>query len=67
MPGGPNGLIEKIVAASGAKPHVQRIRLLATNDVERSRRVLRLLYANWLPQIDKPAGSERRSRSASQR
>jgi hypothetical protein len=55
MPGGPNGLLEKIVAASGAKTQVQRIRLRATNDVERSRRVLRLLYANWLPQIDKPA------------
>ena len=55
MPGGPNGLLEKIVAASGAKTQVQRIRLRATNDVERSRRVLRLLYANWLPQVDKPA------------
>ncbi len=57
MPGGPNGMLEKIVAASGAKAQVQRIRLRATNDVERSRRVLRLLYANWLPQVDKPAGT----------
>ena len=55
MPGGSNGLLEKIVAASGAKPQVQRIRLRATNDVERSRRVLRLLYANWLPQVDRLA------------
>ncbi len=57
MPGGPNGMLEKIVAASGAKVQVQRIRLHATNDVERSRRVLRLLYANWLPQVDKRAGT----------
>jgi hypothetical protein len=56
MPGGPNGLLEKIVTASGAKTQVQRIRVRATNDVERSRRVLRLLYANWLPQVDKLAG-----------
>ena len=53
MPGGPTGLFEKIVASCGAKTQVQRIRLRATNDVERSRRVLRLLYANWLPQVDK--------------
>ena len=67
LPGGPNGLIDKIAAATGAKPHVQRMRVLATNDVERSRRVLRLLYANWLPQIDKPDGERRRSPSASRR
>ena len=67
LPGGPNGLIDKIAAATGAKPHVQRMRVLATNDVERSRRVLRLLYANWLPQIDKPDGERCRSPSASRR
>jgi hypothetical protein len=55
MPGGRTGLLEKIATATGAKAHVQRMRVRATNDVERSRRVLRLLYANWLPQVDKPA------------
>jgi hypothetical protein len=60
MPGGPNGLLEKIVAASGAKSQVQRVRLRATNDVERSRRILRLLYANWLPQVDKRADQRAR-------
>ncbi|MFI5456811.1 MAG: hypothetical protein ACHRXM_15295 [Isosphaerales bacterium] len=55
MPGGRFGWIEKLVAATGAKVPIQKIRLHATNDVERSRRVLRLLYANWLAQVDKPA------------
>ena len=43
------------MTAAGVKNHVQRARLRATNDVERSRRVLRLLYANWLAQVDRPA------------
>jgi hypothetical protein len=55
MPGGRNGWLEQMVAASGAKPQIQRIRLQATNDVERSLRAIRLLYANWLAQADKPA------------
>ena len=55
MPGGQNGWLEKIVKMAGAKKQAQQVRLKLTNDVERSRRVLRLLYANWLPQIDKPA------------
>jgi len=55
MPGGRLGWIERVVASSGAKVPIQKIRLHATNDVERSRRVLRLMYANWLAQVDKPA------------
>jgi hypothetical protein len=54
LPGGRFGLLEQIVAATGAKPQVQRFRLQATNDVERSRRALRLVFANWLAQVDKP-------------
>jgi hypothetical protein len=54
MPGGQNGWLELAAVKSGAKLPLQRIRLQATNDVERSRRVLRLLFANWLPQMDKP-------------
>jgi len=46
---------EVVVVSIGAKAPIQRIRLHGTNDVERSRRVLRLLYANWLAQVDKPA------------
>ena len=55
LPGGPNGLLEKIVLTAGVKKQAQQVRLAVTNDVERSRRVLRLLYANWLAQVDKAA------------
>ena len=55
MPGGPNGLARESRGDGGAKNQVQRTRLRATNDVERARRVLRLLFANWLPQVDRPA------------
>ena len=55
MPGGKNGWVEKVVTSTGTKSHLQRARLNMTNDVERSRRVVRLLFANWLPQLDRPA------------
>ncbi len=38
--------------------HAQRLRLHASNDPERSRRAFRLLFANWLPQVDRPAGHQ---------
>ena len=56
MPGGQSGWFEQIARLTGTKTSLQRIRFRATNDVERSRRVLRLLFANWLAQVDKPAG-----------
>ena len=56
LPGGPDGWLDKAVSWAGVKNQVQRARLMASNDVERSRRVLRLLHANWLAQVDKPAG-----------
>jgi hypothetical protein len=34
--------------------HVQRLHVALTNDQERSRRVFKLLYANWLAQVDRP-------------
>jgi hypothetical protein len=55
MPGGKNGWLEKAATSTGTKSHLQRARLRMTNDVERSRRVVRLLFANWLPQLDKLA------------
>jgi hypothetical protein len=55
LPGGENGLLEKVAASMGARLQLQRARLKMTNDIERSRRVVRLLFANWLPQLDKPA------------
>ncbi len=33
----------------------QQFRFRATNDTERSRRVIRFLFTNWLAQVDKPA------------
>jgi hypothetical protein len=55
MPGGRFGVLEQMVAATGAKAPIQRFCLRASNDVERSRRAARLLFANWLAQVDKPA------------
>ena len=55
MPGGKFGWFEQIVNTTGMKPQIQRIRLHATNDVARSRRAARMLFANWLAQVDKPA------------
>jgi len=57
MPGGRFGWIEQMVKSSGAKVPIQRMRLHATNDVARSQRALRLLYANWLAQVDKLAAN----------
>jgi hypothetical protein len=34
---------------------VHRVRLHANNELERIRRVFRLLFANWLAQVDRPA------------
>jgi hypothetical protein len=33
-----------------------RLVLVARNDAERSRRIFRLLHANWLAQVDRPPG-----------
>jgi hypothetical protein len=55
MPGGKSGWLEKMVGAAGLKVPIQRFRLRATNDVERSRRAARLMFANWLTQKDKPS------------
>jgi hypothetical protein len=46
--------VENVVATTVGKPRMQRIRLRAINDVERSRRAARILFANWLAQVDKP-------------
>jgi hypothetical protein len=62
LPGGPDGMLEKVVSMAGVRNQVQRARLRASNDVERSRRVLRLLYWNWLAQVDRPP--EERARIA---
>ncbi len=52
VPGGKSGWLDRSLATK-TKNEFQRFRVYATNDVERSRRVVRLLFANWLPQMDK--------------
>jgi hypothetical protein len=50
-----HGLLDQ-VAPMPVRLHAQRLRLLSSNELERSRRVIRLLFANWLAQVDRPAG-----------
>ena len=53
-PGGPTWM-DQLTLAIGP-PHYERyqeFRVKACNDLERSRRVLRFLFANWLPQADR--------------
>jgi hypothetical protein len=51
------GVLDAFVPRAVKLP-VQRFRLRAGNDVERSRRLMRLLFANWLAQVDRPAGAQ---------
>jgi hypothetical protein len=57
LPGGQDGLLEHVVSpwTVNVRREIQQFRFRATNDQERSRRAIRLVYANWLAQIDKPA------------
>jgi hypothetical protein len=54
LPGGPLGTLAEKALPRGARHSFQRTRLSLSNDDERSRRLLRLLLANWLPQVDRP-------------
>jgi hypothetical protein len=55
-PGGPSWLDRLSLASSPWHyRRYQELRIKACNDLERSRRVLQLLFANWLPQADRPA------------
>ena len=49
------GLLDHVVPWAVRLPY-QRMRLSASNELERSRRAFRLLFANWLAQVDRPAG-----------
>ncbi len=55
LPGGKGGLMEGLTSQMGIRAPVQRALLRASNDVERSRRAMRLLFANWMAQVDRPA------------
>jgi hypothetical protein len=50
-----NGLLDQVVPWTVRAP-LQRFRLRATNELERDRRVFRLLFANWLAQVERPPG-----------
>ena len=60
--GAGNGPAGSARALPAVRFSVQRFRLRASNDQERSRCAIRLLIANWLAQADRPAG--RRARLA---
>jgi hypothetical protein len=57
LPGGKEGLLEHLVPPwrTAVRREIQQYRFRASNELERSRRALRLVYANWLAQVDKPA------------
>jgi len=54
MPGGRADWMNQVVPWN-VRREIHRLRLRASNDVERSRRALRLVFANWLAQVDRPA------------
>jgi hypothetical protein len=57
LPGGKEGLLEHVVPPwrTTVRREIQQLRFRASNELERSRRAIRLVYANWLAQVDKPA------------
>ncbi len=55
LPGGDGGLLDQAATRAGMRAPIRRIWLQASNDVERSRRAARMLFTNWLAQIDRPA------------
>jgi hypothetical protein len=56
----PEDWCQDLAVSDVNKERIQRVRVFAADDRERSIRVSRLMIANWLPQIDRPPS--RRSR-----
>jgi hypothetical protein len=54
LPGGTLGQWVEQRLPRRVRHNIQRTCLSLSNDDERSRRLLRLLLANWLPQVDRP-------------
>jgi hypothetical protein len=52
-----NGLLDQLLPWTVKVP-LQRFRVAMSNEVERSRRAIRLLDANWLAQADRPPGRQ---------
>jgi hypothetical protein len=55
VPGGEHGPLQEMANFVGAGGSARLAWLLANNNVERSQPAIRLLYANWLAQVDRPA------------
>jgi hypothetical protein len=58
-PGGQGGILSRMPPA--VITQTQRFRFRASNDPEKSRRAIRLVFANWLAQVDRPAAERARS------
>jgi hypothetical protein len=61
LPGGQGGLLDRVPPAVISGREIQRFRFRASNDTERSRRAIRLVFANWLAQVNRPAAERARS------
>src|SRR5262249_31007624 len=59
LPGGKEGLLENVVPPwrVAVRREIQQFRFRSLNEPERSRRAIRLIFANWLAQVDKPAAA----------
>jgi hypothetical protein len=55
LPGGELGPLDQMASLAGVRGPARMAWLRTSNGVERSRRAVRLLYTNWLAQVDRPA------------
>ena len=60
LPGGTGGLLDRY--APGTAQAIQQMRFKGTNDIERSRRVVRFLFANWLARLTSPPRNEQQAK-----
>ncbi len=55
LPGGEHGPLDQMASLVGVRVPARVAWLRAGNDVEQAHRALKLLFANWLAQVDRPA------------
>jgi hypothetical protein len=55
LPGGELGPLDQMASLASVRGPARMAWLRTSNGVERSRRAVRLLYTNWLAQVDRPA------------
>jgi hypothetical protein len=60
MPGGRGGWLDRVVTPPALRTSFQQFRLRSSNDPEKTRRAIRLVFANWLAQVDRPASKRAR-------